>query len=256
MTIRCIIVDDEPLAREGMELLVKEAGFLALKAVCSNALDANKVLAEQPIDLIFLDIQMPRIRGIDFLKTLVNPPLVVITTAYPNFALEGFELNVLDYLVKPITTERFLKSANRALEVLGYRKHAETDKKEPSPAGLSQGDMPQDKSMPEDKYFFIKSNNGYEKVLYGEILFIEASQNYCFIYTTRTKLITLTAMRALEEQLPADKFLRVQKSYIVSIDKIQSLTGNEITIDTFKVPISKGYKEELMKIIDRSLIKK
>jgi DNA-binding LytR/AlgR family response regulator len=237
MTIRCIIVDDEPLAREGMELLVKEAGFLELKAVCSNALDANKVLAEQTIDLIFLDIQMPRIRGIDFLKTLVNPPLVVITTAYPNFALEGFELNVLDYLVKPITTERFLKSANRAREILEYR-------------------IPQDKGMPEDKYFFIKSNSGYEKVLYEEILFVEASQNYCFIYTTRTKLIILTSMRALEEQLPANKFLRVQKSYIVSVDRIQSLSGNEITIDKFKIPISKAYKEDLMKIIDRSLIKK
>jgi two-component system, LytTR family, response regulator len=243
MTIRCIIVDDEPLAREGMELLVKEAGFLELKAVCGNALDANKVLAEQTIDLIFLDIQMPRIRGIDFLKTLVNPPLVVITTAYPNFALEGFELNVLDYLVKPITTERFLKSANRAREVLEYRL-------------LQDKGMPKDKGIPEDKYFFIKSNSGYEKVLYEEILFVEASQNYCFIYTTRTKLITLTSMRALEEQLPADKFLRVQKSYIVSVDRIQSLAGNEITIDKFKIPISKAYKDELMKIIDKALIKK
>jgi DNA-binding LytR/AlgR family response regulator len=248
MTIRCIIVDDEPLAREGMEMLVKEAGFLELKAVCSNALDANKILAEQPIDLIFLDIQMPKIRGIDFLKTLVNPPLVVITTAYPNFALEGFELNVLDYLVKPITTERFLKSANRALEVLEYHRSAKTGRG--GGGGVSQ------ESMPADKYFFIKCNNGYEKVMYQEILFIEASQNYCFIYTTRSKLITLTSMRALEEQLPADKFLRVQKSYIVSIDKIQSLNGNEITISTFKIPISKGYKEEVMKIVDRSLIKK
>lgn len=263
MTIRSIIVDDEPLAREGMEMLVKEAGFLELKAICSNALEANKILVEQDIDLIFLDIQMPKIRGIDFLKTLVNPPLVVITTAYPNFALEGFELNVLDYLVKPITTERFLKSANRALEVLEYRRSAKTARiggGQPGTGGASEGGMEQgslsQEGVPADKYFFIKCNNGYEKVIYQEILFIEASQNYCFIYTTGSKLITLTSMRAMEEQLPADRFLRVQKSYIVSIDKIQSLNGNEITISTFKIPVSKGYKEELMKIVDRSLIKK
>src|SRR5579859_976831 len=146
MNIRCIIVDDEPLAREGMELLVKEAGFLDLRAVCHHALDANKVLASEEIDLIFLDIQMPRIRGIDFLRTLVDPPLVVITTAYPNFALEGYELNVLDYLLKPITTERFMKAANRALEVLEYRRPLKTP--EDAPAA----------------YFFIKCNTGYEKV--------------------------------------------------------------------------------------------
>ena len=118
MNIRCIIVDDEPLALEGMELLVKEAGFLDLRASCTGALEANQVLAREDIDLIFLDIQMPRIRGIDFLRGLKDPPLVIITTAYPHFALEGFELNVLDYLVKPIAPDRFLKSVNRARDVL------------------------------------------------------------------------------------------------------------------------------------------
>jgi DNA-binding LytR/AlgR family response regulator len=236
MNIRCIIVDDEPLAREGMELLVKEAGFLDLRASCSNALEANKILDQEEIDLIFLDIQMPKIRGIDFLRGLTNPPLVIITTAYPHFALEGFELNVLDYLVKPITPERFLRSVNRAREVLEY--------KTPAPGS------------PGEDYFFIKCNNGYEKILYQEILFIEASQNYSFIHTARAKFMTLTSMRALEEQLPPGKFLRIQKSYIICIEKIQSLSGNEITIDKHKIPVSKNYKDELMKIIDRKLIKK
>jgi DNA-binding LytR/AlgR family response regulator len=239
MNIRCIIVDDEPLAREGMELLVKEAGFLELRATCSNALDANKLLAQEEIDLLFLDIQMPRLRGIDFLRSLAVRPLVIITTAYPNFALEGFELNVLDYLVKPITTERFLKAANRAREVLEYKR--------PNAAG--EGRL-------SDNYFFIKCNNGYEKIFYQEILFIEACQNYSSIHTTRAKFMTLTPLRALEEQLPAGKFLRVQKSYIASIEKIQSLSGNEITIEKHKIPLSKSAKEELMKIIDRRLIKK
>jgi DNA-binding LytR/AlgR family response regulator len=236
MNIRCIIVDDEPLAREGMELLVKEAGFLELRASCSNALEANKILNQEEIDLIFLDIQMPKIRGIDFLRSLTNPPLVIITTAYPHFALEGFELNVLDYLVKPITPERFLRSVNRAREVLEYK----------TPAAGSPG----------EDYFFIKCNNGYEKIFYQEILFIEASQNYSFIHTNRAKFMTLTSMRTLEEQLPPGKFLRIQKSYIICIEKIQSLSGNEITIDKHKIPVSKNYKDELMKIIDRKLIKK
>jgi DNA-binding LytR/AlgR family response regulator len=239
MNIRCIIVDDEPLAREGMELLVKEAGFLELRATCNNALDANKLLAQEEIDLLFLDIQMPRLRGIDFLRSLAVRPLVIITTAYPNFALEGFELNVLDYLVKPITTERFLKAANRAREVLEYKR----------PNAMGEG-------QPSDNYFFIKCNNGYEKIFYHEILFIEACQNYSSIHTTRAKFMTLTPLRALGEQLPAGKFLRVQKSYIASIEKIQSLSGNEITIEKHKIPLSKSAKEELMKIIDRRLIKK
>ena len=227
MKIRCIIVDDEPLAREGMELLVKEAGFLELRATCSNAIEANRVLAEQEIDLIFLDIQMPRIRGIDFLKSLAVRPLVIITTAYPHYALEGFELNVLDYLLKPITLERFLKAVNRAREAI----------------------------LPEN-YFFIKTSNGYEKILHQEILFIEANQNYSFIHTPRGKFITLTALGTIEEQLPPAKFLRVHKSYVVSVDQIQGLSGNEITIEKHKVPLSKNYREALMRIVDSRLIRK
>jgi DNA-binding LytR/AlgR family response regulator len=239
MNIRCIIVDDEPLAREGMELLVKEAGFLDLRATCSNALEANQFLAKEEIDLMFLDIQMPRLRGLDFLRSLTVRPLVIITTAYPNYALEGFELNVLDYLLKPITPDRFLKAANRALEVLEQQR-ASPEKQEPST----------------DDYFFIKCNSGYEKVFYQEILFIEASQNYSCIQTTRARFMTLTPLRALEEQLPPGKFLRVQKSYIAAIDKIQSLSGNEIAIEKHRLPLSRSAKEELMKIIDRRLIKK
>lgn len=226
MMVRCMIVDDEPLAREGMELLVKEAGFLDLRASCSNAIEANRVLAEQPIDLIFLDIQMPRIRGIDFLKSLEmeNRPLVIITTAYPHYALEGFELNVLDYLLKPITLERFLKAVNRAREAV----------------------------LPEN-YFFIKTHNGYEKILHQEILFIEASQNYSIIHTPRGRFMTLTALRAIEEQLPSTGFLRVHKSYIVSIDKIEGIEGNEIFIQSHRIPISRNYREQ---VIERVVTKK
>jgi DNA-binding LytR/AlgR family response regulator len=236
MNIRCLIVDDEPLALEGMELLVKEAGFLDLRASCASALEANQVLAREAIDLIFLDIQMPRIRGIDFLRGLKDPPLVIITTAYPNFALEGFELNVLDYLVKPISPERFLKSVNRARDVLNRARDA--------------------MERHAADYFFIKCNNGYEKIFYESILFIEACQNYVTIHTAGEKYMTLTPMRSLEEQLPATGFLRIHKSYIVSIGKIRSLNGNEVSVGLARIPVSKNYKDELMKIIDSKLIRK
>jgi len=233
--INCIIVDDEPLAREGLELLVKETGFLRLAALCADALEANQWLSREKIDLMFLDIQMPKIRGLDFLESLPVKPLTIITTAYPNFALEGFELNVLDYLVKPITPERFLKAANRARELMDAR-------------------LPG--SATREEYFFIKCNNGYEKIFYNDILYIEACQNYSAIHTIQAKWLTLTSMKSLEEQLPAGKFLRVQKSYIVAIEKIQSLAGNELVVHRHKIPVSKNYKDALMALIDKNLLKK
>jgi DNA-binding LytR/AlgR family response regulator len=249
MTIRCIIVDDEPLALEGMELLVREAGFLDLRASCASASEANQVLVREPVDLIFLDIQMPRIRGIDFLRGLKDPPLVIITTAYPHFALEGFELNVLDYLVKPIAPDRFLKSVNRARDVMERGHGGVGGGAGAAVAGVSGGAVP-------DDYFFIKCNNGYEKIFYEAILFVEACQNYICIHTAGEKYMTLTPMRSLEEQLPARGFLRIHKSYIVAISKIRSLNGNEVTVGQAKIPVSKNYKDELMKIIDEKLIRK
>jgi DNA-binding LytR/AlgR family response regulator len=236
MTIRCMIVDDEPLAREGMERLVKEAGIFNLVATCSNAMEANKILSADKIDLLFLDIQMPGMRGIDLLKTLQVKPLVIITTAYPNFALEGFELNVLDYLVKPITTERFLKSVNRAKDLLESR----------------QGQNAADKN----DFFFIRSSSSYEKVFFDDILFIEASQNYMTIHTAKGKLMALLTIKSLEEQLPEKNFLRVHKSYIISLDKVVSLRGNEILIGAHKIPIGKNYKESILKIVNDRLIGK
>ena len=236
MNIRCMIVDDEPLAREGMERLVNDAGVFDLVAVCTNAFEANKILAKENIDLMFLDIQMPGIRGIDFLKTLVVKPLVIITTAYPNFALEGFELNVADYLVKPITAERFMKAVNRIKELHEYREKA---------SAADSAD-----------FFFIKSANSYEKVFFAEILFIEARQNYMSIQGEKNKLMALLTIKSLEEQLPPRKFMRIHKSYIVAVEKITSLRGNEIIIGTHKIPLGKNYKEQLLKIVNERLIAK
>ena len=228
MNIRCIIVDDEPLAREGLERLIAEAGFLELVASCSSAMEANHVLNTEKIELMFLDIQMPRLRGTDFLRTLEVKPETIITSAYADFALEGFELNVLDYLLKPITPERFLKAVNRAREVLSK----------------------------EGAWFFVRSGNSFEKIVFDELLFIEAAQNYCALHTTRGKFLTLSTIHALEEQLPADQFLRVQKSYIVSIGKIQSVNALEVTIGPHAIPVSKNYRETLLSLVDKKLLRK
>lgn len=234
--IRCLIVDDEPLAREGMVRLVNDAGIFELVAVCNNALEANKILATEKIDLMFLDIQMPGMRGLDFLKSLQTKPLVIITTAYPNFALEGFELNVLDYLVKPITAERFMKAVNRAREVLVSRE-------------TGGGETGND-------FFFIRSANSYEKVYFNDILFVEASQNYMTVHTAKGKLMALITIKSLEEQLPVRKFLRIHKSYIISLEKVTSLRGNEVILGTHKIPIGKNYKEQILKIVNERLIGK
>ncbi|NSL85779.1 response regulator transcription factor [Chitinophaga sp. Mgbs1] len=236
MKIKCIIVDDEPLAREGMMMLVKDYSFLEVTGVCGSAMQANSLMAQDKPDLLFLDIQMPGIMGLDFVRSLTNPPMIIITTAYPNFALEGFELNVLDYLVKPITPERFLTAVNRARTLMESRK-SET------------GNTVED-------YFFIRSGNGFEKISFQEILYIEGCENYCSIHTAGGKYMTLTTMRSLEEQLPSGRFLRIQKSFIVAIDKIHSLNGNILKIGTRELPVSKNYKAALLELIDRKLIRK
>jgi DNA-binding LytR/AlgR family response regulator len=228
MNISCIIVDDEPLAREGLERLVSEAGFLELVASCSTAMEANRVLNTEKIELMFLDIQMPRLRGTDFLRSLEVKPQTIITSAYADFALEGFELNVLDYLLKPITPERFLKAVNRAREVLSK----------------------------EGAYFFVRAGKGFEKIVFDELLFIEAAQNYCALHTTRGKFLTLSTIHSLEEQLPPDQFLRVQKSYIVSINKIQSVNALEVSIGPHTIPVSKNYREILLSLVDKKLLRK
>ena len=227
MNIRCIIVDDEPLAREGLERLVAEAGFLELVASCSSAMEANHILNTEKIELMFLDIQMPRLRGTDFLRTLEVKPETIITSAYADFALEGFELNVLDYLLKPITPERFLKAVNRAREVLSK----------------------------EGAWFFVRSGNSFEKIVFDELLFIEAAQNYCALHTTRGKFLTLSTIHALEEQLPPDRFLRVQKSYIVAINKIRSVNALDVVIGPHHIPVSKNYRDALLALVDKRLLR-
>src|SRR6185503_14951353 len=198
MKINCIIIDDEPLARKGLKEYIADVDFLQLTGEFDNPVKAMDLLAkEEPdssrVQLLFLDIQMPKITGLDFFKALKHAPPVIFTTAFPQFALEGFELNALDYLVKPISFERFLKAAMRAKEFYEVRQKniAETSQS-PEAAG----------------YFFIKADNKLVKLFYDEILFVEALQNYVVIQTSEKKYITYLTFRSVEEYLPAGKFLK------------------------------------------------
>ena len=237
--INCIIVDDEPLAREGIANYVREIDFLNLKGICANPVELMTLLDENVIDLIFLDIQMPKMNGIDFLKIVKNPPMVIITTAFPSFALESFQLNVLDYLLKPITFERFFKAATKARD---YHKLI---------TNQSGNNNQSVESAPD--YFFIKCGSKYEKIQLADILYVQGMQNYVTIYTTKGQFMTLLYLKNIEENLDPKSFMRVHKSFVVSLDKIEGIEGNEIFMNSIRIPISRNYREQ---VIERVVNKK
>lgn len=229
--LNCLIVDDEPLARKGLEEYVQAIGFLRLAGVCENAVKASTYLLQQPVDLLFLDIHLPKMSGIEFLKTLKNPPMAIFTTAYSEHAVEGYSLEVMDYLVKPITFERFMKAARKALDFYELRRKATRP---------VEADVP---------YFFVKCDSKFEKVFFDEVSYIEALQNYAVIHTRERKLITYITLTSLEKQLPGRQFLKVHKSYLISIPKIKAIEGNEIIIGEARIPVSRGLRDEVMNTI-------
>jgi DNA-binding LytR/AlgR family response regulator len=228
LKIKTIIVEDEPLAREGLLNYIREVDFLQVNKVCEDALEANQTLALEKIDLMFLDIQMPKITGIDFLKSLKHPPMVVMTTAYPNFALQGYELDVLDYLVKPFPFDRFLKAVNKAREFFQLK----TKGPAPGPNELD--------------YFFIKCDYRYEKIHFTDVLYVEGMENYVVIHTAAQKFVTLLRMKTIEETLPASDFIRIHKSFIVSLRAISSIDGNEVIVAGKRLPISREKRNEIL----------
>ncbi|HMG14283.1 MAG TPA: LytTR family DNA-binding domain-containing protein [Saprospiraceae bacterium] len=235
MKLKCLIIDDEPSGRKVIEEHIGETAFLELIGKAENPEKAFPIMEKNPIDLIFLDIQMPKINGIDFLKSLIMPPMVIITTAFPEFALEGFDLDVIDYLLKPISLERFLKASNKAKEFYAMK----------------------NKELKPVDYFFVKCNNKFEKVLYNELLYVEAANNYVLLHTKNNRLITYLTFKGIEESLPVDQFIKVHKSFIVSLSKIERLDSEEIKIESHTIPISRNLKDEVMeKIINKSLIKR
>lgn len=237
--LRCVIIDDEPLARKGLKEYIADTPFLSLEAEYDSPLLALKQLNDLAVDLLFLDIQMPKLTGLQFLKTLPQAPPVIFTTAYPQFALDGFDLNALDYLVKPISFERFLKAAQKAKDYYELR-HA-TEK---------EGGVQQD-------FFFVKVDNKLVKLFFEDLLFVEALQNYVAIYTKQKKYITYLTFKSIEAYLPETAFIKTHKSYIVSAARIDNIDGNEIRIGEHHIPISRTHKEEaLEKILKGRFLKR
>ena len=233
--ITCIITDDEPFARKGLQGYVEKTGFLELKAVCEDAIQLSDDLQKQPVDLLFLDIQMPHINGIELIKALSKPPEVIFTTAFEQYALQGFELDVIDYLLKPISYERFLKAAWKARDYFALRGQSEN----------------KPETFPINDYMFAKAAGKLEKINFNEILFIEAMENYAAVYLKDKKLIIHTTIKALLDKLPAGQFIQTHKSYVVAINKIESIEGNTLHIQKQQVPISKYLREAILEQIVR-----
>lgn len=244
--IRCIAIDDEYLALKIITDYVERIPFLELAATSKSALGAIEILQERKIDILFLDIQMPEISGLDFLATLSEPPLVIITSAYQEYALKGFEYNVIDYLLKPIRFERFLKAVNKARDQLALQRLVTL------PKGEKPGkDLPLDVTQPSADYCYLKSGYRSEKVFYSDILYVEGQREYIAIYTTKKKYTLLKSMRNMHEELSGYSFVRIHKSYLVALEKVDSYYGNTIEIGERKLPIGRSYKAEVLKRLRR-----
>ncbi len=236
MKINCIIIDDEPLAHRVIEKYCEEIPFVKIAGKFFKAIDALEVLKNREIDLIFLDINMPRLSGLEFLKSLSNPPLVIITTAYAEYALQGFELAVLDYLMKPFAFDRFLKAIQKAQDILMSRE-----------AQLSETIKTSD--VPEDDHLFIKSSKKTYRVKFDDILYIEALGDYVKIFTKDRMIVSYQSLKNLEVILSPKTFPRIHKSFIVSLSKIDVIEGNHVKIRDKMLPIGNNFKTEFEKLI-------
>lgn len=235
MPIKCLIVDDEPPAREVLKRYIEEMPMLHLAGECGNAIQANTAMQQQPVDLIFLDIRMPQLNGTDFLKMLRNPPKLIFTTAYPEYALEGYELDVVDYLVKPIRFDRFLKAVNKVFP---------TDTKK-----QATEDAPVIDENKNESFVYFRADRKMVKVLLSDVLYVESMKDYIKIFVKNDVIITKQSISSVETMLPEKKFARVHRSYIVSLDKIKSFTNELIEIGNAEIPIGKLYRFNVMKLL-------
>ncbi|PRY90394.1 LytR/AlgR family response regulator transcription factor [Mongoliibacter ruber] len=230
MKIKTIVVEDEPLAREGLKSFIREIESLDLIGTCENALEANALIKKEKPDLMFLDIQMPKITGLDFLKSLQDPPMVIFTTAYPNYALQGFDLDVVDYLVKPYPFDRFLKAVNKVIDRSKLQYKAKQN--------LEQHD--------DKDHIYIKIDYNLKRVDFKDILYVEGMENYIAIHTEKERLITLMTMKSIEDVLPSSSFMRIHKTYIIAKNKVIGIIGNEIDMGKNKVPLSRTRRNEII----------
>ena len=238
----CIVVDDEPLARQGMEMNIAQVASLQLSGSFSNALAASDFIRKENVDMMFLDINMPELNGLDFLKSLRDAPLVVFTTAYPQYALESYELDAIDYLVKPIRIERFLKAVNKAENHLRLLRNESNNNQV---------------ERIEDDFVFIKADRKFFKIYFKDILYIEGLKDYVIIYTADNKIITSMNVKTIAAQLPVAIFARVSKSYIVNVLHITSFDNELVYIQNNEIPLGQSFKDDFLKqYIDGKVVKR
>lgn len=232
--IKALIIEDEPLAQEVIKTYIESLPNIELIGQCFNAIEANEFLKNNTPDLLFVDIEMPQLSGIEFIKSLKNPPKVIFTTAYTEHAVEGFNLSAVDYLVKPIALDRFMKAINKVEESLKGVKTSES----------------------EDEFMFVKADKKLVKINYSEILYVEGLKDYVIIKLEKGRVITLQTLKSLEDKLPANSFMRIHRSYICNIDRIKAVLGNTVEImdgDKIKqLPIGKSHKDDLLEVINEN----
>lgn len=225
MKIKCVITDDEPMARKGLRGYIEKIDFLTLMGECEDAIQLNTLLKNEPVDLVFLDIEMPEMTGLELLSNLTNPPKVIIVSAYEQYALQGYEFDVVDYLLKPVSFDRFLKSVNRVHDLL------QTEQKE------------------ENEYIFVKSDKQFKKILFKDILFIESMENYVVIQTTSSKEVVYTTLKQLYESLPQTVFQQTHRSYLVNMEQVTAIDGNQLTIPPYKIPVARNFRDTIFNLI-------
>lgn len=234
MRLKCIVIDDEILARQYLMDYIQKLPFLELIGDYNSPLKAIDLIKSGEVDLMYLDIQMPDITGLDFLRTLSHPPHVIITTAYKEFAIEGYEFNVCDYLLKPFSFERFLSASSK---VLSFKENMQRDK------NTSKQDQPE--TTLHDDYLIIRADRKHYKINYDDLIYVEGQKAYVTFHTVNKRVTALASLRQLEDELPRKRFLRIHKSYIVSIKKIDTLEGNLVGISGSKLPVGKSYRKDV-----------
>lgn len=232
--MKCLIVDDEPLAQDVIESYIEKTPGLDLVGKCKNAFEAGAALKENQVDLMFLDIQMPDITGTEFIAGLKKKPMVIFTTAYSEYAVDGFELDAIDYLLKPISPDRFLKAVNKAQELFNLKK----------------GGTAIPRQEEEKDFMFVKSEYQSVKINFADILYIEGLKDYVKIFTTKGMVLTLITLKGITEKLPIKQFMRVHRSYIVSLGAIEKIERHRIIIGDKRIPVGDGYKDEFYKRIE------
>ena len=238
--MRCLIIDDEPLARQLLESYIAKIDELKLIRSCGNALEAFSVLQEKQIDLIFLDIEMPQVTGIELLRSLRDRPRIILTTAYREYAFEAYDLDVVDYMLKPVTFERFLRGIGKIKQLKQYD----------SPGEVT---IPVNSSF-DDAYLYLKENREMVKVFLKDILYIESLRDYVRVKTLHREVITYQKISYLEQKLPQNKFLRIHRSFMVAVDKVISFSPSSVRINTTEIPIGRNYKNPALKVLTQHSI--